>query len=117
MLTIKISCLPESSEEELRALFTHIKDVVCSITELNIKDENGVMILFPSDMMQYGLGTSILIEVTRFRTDSDFHKDREMLAKKLVSIVSSKYIAAQVFCYVYGHYNGQYTEPFFFKNR
>ena len=66
MLTIKTWCLPGNlPEEKLNALHAAIVKAVISIPEAGIKDESGMLNLFPSDLMSYGLGTEISIEITK----------------------------------------------------
>lgn len=110
MLTIEVKCLPDTPEEDLRKLYKAIVTSVRSIPELGIKDEIEMLVLFPKDMMQFGLGTNILIEISRFRTDSDPIKHGKLLAKKVGEVVSSQYITARVDCFVYGSVNGKSEE-------
>lgn len=66
MLTIKTWCLPNDlSEEELNNLHEAIVYAVISIPEVGVKDESKMLNLFPKDMMGYGLGTEIVIEITK----------------------------------------------------
>ena len=66
MLTIKTWCLPNDlSEEELNNLHKAIVNAVISIPETLIKNESGMLNLFPKDMMSYGLGNEIVIEITK----------------------------------------------------
>lgn len=65
MLVVKVWCLPpDQSEDVLRRLHLTIVDEVFKIRELGINDENDMVVLFPSDLMKYGLGEEIVIEMT-----------------------------------------------------
>jgi hypothetical protein len=63
-LVIKVWCLPKMAEDQLRQLHVKIVAAVVGITVLRLKDENDMVCLFPPDMMSYGLGEEIIIEVT-----------------------------------------------------
>jgi phenylpyruvate tautomerase PptA (4-oxalocrotonate tautomerase family) len=64
MPLIKVWCLPKTGERKLNQLFKAIVQAVASVTELGLKDEKSMTVLFPLDMMKYGLGTEIIVEVT-----------------------------------------------------
>jgi hypothetical protein len=64
MPIIKVWCLPHLEEEELNALHKDIVKAVVGIRELGFKDENDMTCLFPSDMMKYGLGSEIIVEIS-----------------------------------------------------
>jgi len=66
MLVIKTWCLPEMKEEQLQKLFQTILANVMNIPQLRVESERDMLCLFPSDMMKYGLGQEILVEVTGF---------------------------------------------------
>jgi hypothetical protein len=61
---VKVWCLPHSlGEEKLNEIF---RDIVTSFTvepRLNVEGERDLVVLFPSDLMSYGLGTEVIIEV------------------------------------------------------
>ncbi len=65
MPQITVWCLPpDTSEEKLRDLHSAIVAAAVGIEELGLKDENDFLNLFPSDMMKYGAGTEIMIQVS-----------------------------------------------------
>ena len=66
MLVIKVWCLPRLTEKQLNGLHRNIVAAVASVEELDLKNETEMVCLFPSDMMSYGLGEEIFIEVIGF---------------------------------------------------
>ncbi len=64
MLVVKVWCLPVQTEEQLQELHQSIVKALKDTQELKVKDEKDIMVLFPSDMMKYGLGQDILIEIS-----------------------------------------------------
>ncbi len=66
MLIIKVWCLPKLSERALRSLHKRIVKAVLEIKSLNLHSETDMVVLFPMDMMSYGLGSEILIEISGF---------------------------------------------------
>ncbi len=64
MLVIKVWCLPRVTEKKLRKLHKNIVAAVVSVKKLGLKNESDMTCLFPSDMMSYGLGEEIIIEIT-----------------------------------------------------
>ena len=64
MIVIKVWCLPSGqSENDLNHLHKAIVKAVVSVSELCLRDENDMMCLFPADLMKYGLGEEIIIEI------------------------------------------------------
>lgn len=64
MPVIKVWCLPKTEEVELNLLHQSIVCAVINIEEIGVKDEKDITCLFPPDMMSYGLGSEIIVEVT-----------------------------------------------------
>jgi hypothetical protein len=65
MPQITVWCLPpDTSEEKLRDLHNAIVAAAVGIKELGLKDENDFLNLFPADMMKYGAGTEIMVQVS-----------------------------------------------------
>jgi len=63
MIIVKVWCLPEMTEEQLNGLHEAIVEMFVA-SETGVKNENDLMVLFPSDMMKYGLGKQIYFEVS-----------------------------------------------------
>ncbi len=59
---IWVWCLPRLSEEELQRLHSDLVAAVVSVGVLGIEKEADLIVLFPPDIMSYGLGTEILVE-------------------------------------------------------
>ena len=64
MPVIKVWCLPaDQTEENLNRLHQAIVKAVISISELGLKSEKEMTCLFVPDLMSYGLGEEIIIEI------------------------------------------------------
>ena len=63
MITIKVWGLPNAIEDKLNRLHKAIVEAVVSISELGFKNEKDMVCLFPADLMKYGLGEEIIIEI------------------------------------------------------
>ncbi len=103
MPVVKVWCLPEVDEPKLNALHKSIVRAVASVKELGVKDENGMTCLFPPDMMKYGLGAEIIIEVTGlFARPERTDEVRQRLAERLGQSVKELFPDTQlVECFVY----------------
>ncbi len=94
MPVIKVWCLPEIDEPKLNALHKSIVRAVVSVEELGIKDENDMTCLFVPDMMKYGLGSEIVIEVTGlFAKPERTDEVRQRLAERLGQAVKELFWA------------------------
>lgn len=81
MLTIKTWCLPGGlSEEDLNNLHNAMVAAVISVREAGVKDESMMLNLFPTDMMSYGLGNEISIEITQVPSSCTPLKRAELAA-------------------------------------
>ena len=63
---IKVWCLPEMTEAQIQKLHKEIVKCVEDLELLSLKGEESMIVLFPRDMMSYGLGSEIYIEVNGF---------------------------------------------------
>ena len=102
MIVIKVWCLPfEQSEDDLNRLHQAIVKAAVSVPELCLQDENDMTCLFPADLMKYGLGEEIIIEIDGLpdipRKDLTV---REQLAKCVGESVSMLYPKAKIKCSV-----------------
>lgn len=101
MPVIKIWCLPKSKERKLNQIFEDIVSAVEDVTELDLKGRDSMTILFPPDMMKFGLGTVIIIEVTGlFRKPERTKAVRNRLAEKLGNALKRHFPKATVECFV-----------------
>ncbi len=66
MPVIKLWCLPRLEESKLREIHKTVVSAVVGIEELGLKGENDMTVLFPPDMMSYGLGTEVIVEILIF---------------------------------------------------
>ena len=64
MPVLKLWCLPHCDEKRRRTIHRAVVVAVVSVKELGLLNQRDMTVLFPPDMMQYGLGTEIVIEVT-----------------------------------------------------
>lgn len=104
MLIIKVWCLPHLEEAQLNQLHQSLVGAVVGIPKFGVKDEKGVVCLFPSDMMQYGLGEEVIVEVTGVkemwsRPDTS---SWDQLAARLGYAVREHIPNANIECFVYG---------------
>jgi len=95
-LVVKVWCLPARGEEELRAFH---KSLVATVVEqdVGVQDENDMITLFPRDMMDYGLGKEILVEIFDFPFLADINK-KGLLVGNVCSTVKQSFPDAQVQC-------------------
>ncbi len=54
----------KQSEDDLRILHQKIVAAVVGVSELECKDENDMTVLFPTDLMKYGQGQEIIVEIS-----------------------------------------------------
>lgn len=103
MPIIKVWCLPAIDEPKLNELHQNIVRAVVDVPELGLKDEKDITCLFPPDMMKYGLGSEIVIEVTGlFEKPERTDEVRERLARYLVLSVQELFPETElVECFVY----------------
>jgi hypothetical protein len=89
-------------EDKLNDLHQAIVGAVSCVTELGLKDENDMTTLFPSDLMKYGLGTDIIVEITGLDDKPErTHDVLKRLAKNTGEAVSSFFPDAKVECFVH----------------
>lgn len=67
MPVIKVWCLPaDEPEDRHRNLHQAIVAAAIGVTELGLKSEKDLTVLFPADLMKYGLGEVIEVEIEMF---------------------------------------------------
>jgi hypothetical protein len=97
MPQITLWCLPELSEEQLRELHRKVVAAAVSIKELGLKDEKDFLTVFPTDMMAYGLGTEIMVQVSELWDKPERTPEvRNRLAEALGVAVKEMFPAALV---------------------
>lgn len=102
MPIIRVWCLPQVEEEELRQLHQDIVKAVVGINELGLKDENDMTCLFPPDMMKYGLGSEIIIEILGlFEKPERTPEVISSLAFQVGAAVSRRFKEAKIECFVF----------------
>ncbi len=114
MLTVKVYNLPQTREDELMELHKAIVDSVRSIPQLGIEDQGQMMTLFPEDMMYFGSGTTILVEIIGLSRNPSHYEHRDLLVENVGKVVSSKFATAQVICMVSSF---TYEQGGYWKNR
>ena len=103
MFVIKVWCLPKASEKRLRFLYESIVKMTLMVKELALTKDD-ITVLFPPDMMKYGLGTEIIIEVSHlFEKPERTHAVKNNLAKNLCDALKMLYPRAKVECIVETH--------------
>ena len=102
MPIIKVWCLPFTEEEGLNKLHQTIGRAVVGVRELGFKDENDMTCLFPSDMMKYGLGSEIIVEISGlFIKPERSASVIQNLASSVGHAVSLQFQEAKIECLVY----------------
>lgn len=101
MPVIKIWCLPEGLHElSLKTLHREVVAAAVSVEALGLRGEEDMTVLFPPDMMKYGLGTDIVIEAVIARKPERTIEVKNELARKLGKVVQKMYPDARVGCFV-----------------
>lgn len=110
---IKVWCLPKVGQRQLNKLFRSIVAAVESVTELGLKGSDSMTILFPQDMMNYGLGTVIIIEITLPKKPGQTAKVRQLLAESLGTTLKGHFPKAVVQCMIhqFDPKQGLWTSP------
>ena len=104
MPVIKVWCLPPNQDErKLKLLHERIVKAVVSIKVLGLKNENDMTCLFVPDLMQYGLGTEIVVEIFGlFEKPERTQSVLDQLAFLVGKAVSESYPSTKkVECFVY----------------
>ncbi len=103
MPVIKVWCLSaDQTEDDLRRLHQNIVAAVVAVPELGLRDENDMTCLFPPDMMSYGLGSEVIVEVNGLFEKPERTIDvRHRLAKSIGQRVKALYPKAVVEVFVY----------------
>lgn len=103
MPVIKVWCLPaDQTEDDLRRLHQNIVAAVVAVPELGLRNENEMTCLFPPDLMQYGLGSEVIVEVTGlFEKPERTPEVRNRLAQSIGERVKRLYPKAMVEVFVY----------------
>ena len=101
MPVIKVWCLPEIEEKRLKELHQAIVQAVCGVPELGLRNQNDMTTLFPADLMKYGLGTDILVEITHLDVKPNrTHRVHNRLARLVGQVVKEFFPKAKVECSV-----------------
>lgn len=104
MPVIKIWCLPKNiPEERLKTLRNAIVASVESIAELGLAGKNAVTVLFPKDLMEYGLGEEIIAEVVIFIKPERTDEVRARLAENIGQILHGYFPCAMIECFIHPH--------------
>lgn len=102
MPVIKVWCLPKGqSEADLNRLHQAIVKAVVSVSELGLRGESDMTCLCPPDLMQYGLGEEIIVEISVLHEKPERTAEvRQRLATKVGWAVQTLYPKAMVECSV-----------------
>jgi hypothetical protein len=99
---ITVWCLPSGLlESTMIELHNKIVAAVVGVKELGIPDETYMLNTFPPDMMQYGLGTEIMVHVAELwdkpeRTPEVRQRLAEALGKAVKSIFPEAVVAVRL---------------------
>jgi hypothetical protein len=116
MPVVKVWCLPDYlSEKDLRAIHKDIVAGAVSVPEVGVRDETSMTVLFPKDMMSYGLGTEVIIEVTSgaFGERNLGVEVRNRFATAMVHAVLKHIKGVMIECFIlpYRREDGFYQSP------
>ncbi|MCK9578206.1 hypothetical protein M0R01_01775 [bacterium] len=102
MPIIKVWCLPCMSENELNQLYNVIVNAVESISELGLKGQKAITVLFPTDSMALGLGEEVIIEVTGlFKKPERTPALRQRIARELGQAIAEVFPETKIECFIY----------------
>jgi phenylpyruvate tautomerase PptA (4-oxalocrotonate tautomerase family) len=103
MPVIKVWCLPlDQKQKDLKRLYSKIVKAVTSVSELDLKDGKDMTILFVPDLMEYGLGAEIIVEISGlFERPERTPEVLQRLAENVGSAVKELYPKAKVECFIY----------------
>lgn len=102
MPVIKVWGLRNNTEQDLMAIRNDVRRVVLQIPELRLKNENSVTVLFPKDLMLYGFGRNVIIEIILFESSERTDEVLNRLAADVGKIVQSGWVPqdTKVECWV-----------------
>lgn len=101
MPVIKLWCLPRLTDRELRQLYQDVVRAVLSVPELNLKSRDDMTVVFPPDMVKFGLGKEVIVEVTGlFARRSRTNEVRGRLANHLGRAVQEHVPGAKIRVFV-----------------
>lgn len=98
-LKVRVECLPVMSEEKLRQLHKEIVARVVSVSAFGVSSEQDMIVLFPKDAMEYGLGDEITVEISNLRPGIP-RGDRETLSDLIVGTLKMLFPNSFVDCSV-----------------
>lgn len=94
---VKVWCLPHNSEEEV---YMNLHQVLVGVAKMiqvpGVEREVDMLCLFPSDLMEYGLGSEILVEVDGYNGAFS----NEVVAEHFGDAVRRLYPEAMILCKV-----------------
>ncbi|MCX6763225.1 MAG: hypothetical protein NTZ97_00610 [Candidatus Moranbacteria bacterium] len=96
--TVKTWCLPEGlDEKQFVDLHQCIVKVMANFQETGVKNEWDMLALFPRDLMAYGLGTEIKIEISDLPPQCN-KKILDKLASEVGNFVRTMFLRSNVYC-------------------
>lgn len=94
-LMVKVWCLPRQTEEQIRVLHQALVEAVVKL-DIGIKGEDDMIFLFPQDMMEYGLGSEIEVEVSHFSLRGAYELQKRALEATLKMILQQRFPSAHI---------------------
>lgn len=90
------------TEVDLQSLYQKLVEAVLGIAELGLKSRHDITFLFPSDLMTYGLGEEIIVEITGLYEKPERTKQvQDHLAQAVGQVIKDAYPNANVEVFVY----------------
>ena len=102
MPIVKVWCLPDGQTEgDLQSLYGRLVDAVLAVTVLGLRDRHDVTFLFPTDLMKFGLGEEIIVEIGGLYEKTERTKEvQDKLAAAVGKVIKETYPEAKVEVFV-----------------
>ncbi|MFA5052947.1 MAG: hypothetical protein WC565_02740 [Parcubacteria group bacterium] len=93
MLTVRVWCSLKSSKVQLKYLFGAITSVCTSLSALGVANEDEMLCLFSANLMEFGLGETILVEITLQGKAEICHQLARMIGKAVKRLYSESKVS------------------------
>ena len=96
MLFLKVWFLPHDLDEgQFRQVHLSLVEAVSKVPELHVLNESDMLVVFPADLMAYGLGEHILIEFSGLEMKGHV---KIRLRRELMSAIGMNFPKARINC-------------------
>lgn len=95
--TVKIWCLPSKlKEKDLNGLHQAVVNVMTEFPETGVDSESDMLNLFQPDLMTYGLGSEIKIEISDLPVCDK--ETQDFIARGVGGVFQRRFPKARIFC-------------------